>query len=179
MISKTRILIAVYDSAAEALALRSALEQLGALVTLLYLGRPDDFFALLRGESGIPFDELILCGHGEEGGFLFPPLHESLYTPDEPRGAVGADSVRKHLRLSGKTVISTACSTGLPPMTAAFTDRSCTYLAPAGDIEGTGCFIFVILYYYHRLAGGCSAAEAFGRAAGLDGETALFALSGG
>ena len=74
-----RVAVAIVDtgSPGEALLLRAVLESMGAIVTLHQPGTPEDFLIVLgQGERAPPF--LVICGHGDDKGFIFgefmPPI---------------------------------------------------------------------------------------------------------
>lgn len=170
------VLIAFADAALEAATVRGAAEALGASVYYYPIGRPSDFLAVLSGNTGFPpADVTILCMHGEDGAFLMPALAEEVYEPDEPRGPVGPDLIRKALRTGNTVLLSTACTTGREDTAAAFRERGIVYAAPSGYAEGSAALLFAVRFLYEYLAKGAAPRCAVLCAASQDGETSMFA----
>ena len=124
-----RVLIAAIGDSAEAEAIRQVLESFGCLVLTKYIGRPNDLIAVLNGT--IPFDPdvVIVSGHGENGAIVMPVLADSVYTEHEPRGNFSSAEILQYLKLTGKTIISTCCTTGAADLSEVFS-RENTYIAP-------------------------------------------------
>ena len=170
------VLIAFTDAALEAAAVRGAAEAFGASVYYYPVGRPSDFLAVLAGNTGFPpADVTVLSMHGDDGAFLMPILGEDVYEPEEPRGPVGPDLIRKKLRLENTVILSTACTTGREETAAAFRERGNVYAAPSGYAEGSAALMFVVRFLYEYLAKGADLRRAVKYAASADGETAMFA----
>ena len=170
------VLIAFTDAALEAAAVRGAAETFGASVYYYPVGRPLDFLAVLTGDTGFPpADVTVLSMHGDDGAFLMPPLGEDVYEPEEPRGPVGPDIIRKALRLEDTVLLSTACTTGREDTAAIFRERGNVWAAPSGYAEGSAALMFVVRFLYEYLAKGTDPRRAVKYAASADGETAMFA----
>ena len=171
------ILIVSTDCDAEASALRAALEWYHTDVMIKYIGRPQDFLDVLEGNH--PFlmqpDVLILCGHGDNGRFLMPELGEDIYFDGEPR-QISPDDVRAHLKWKPQICISTACTTGVPAMGAAFAECGVPYLAPDDYIEGNTPLFFILHLFYLHLNGGKPFAEAAELAKQTDADTAMYRM---
>ena len=149
------VLIAFTDAELEAAAVRGVSEAFGASVYYYPVGRPSDFLDVLAGRTGYPEpDAVILCLHGEEGAFLMPGLAEDVYQPDEPRGLVGPELIRKALGIRNGVVISTACTTGREETAAAFRERGNIYAGPSDYVEGTAALMFAVRFLYEFLAKG-------------------------
>ena len=170
-----KILIVSFGCDAEAAALRAALEWYHADVMIRYIGRPNDFVDVLEGNVLFVPDVLILCGHGDDGVFLMPELGEDVYLDGEPR-SITPDDIRTHLKLRPKLCISTACTSGIPEMGAAFADCGVSYLAPDDYIEGTTPLFFILHVFYLRMTCGKTFAEAAATAKTTDSETAMYTL---
>ncbi len=173
-----KILIVSFDCDAEAAALRAALEWYHADVMIQYIGRPKDFLDVLEGDVLFPPDVLILCGHGEDGRFLMPELGEDVYFDGEPRN-ISPDDVRAHLKLHPTICISTACTTGISAMGAAFADSGVPYLAPDDYIEGSTPLFFILHVFYLHLTCEKTFAEAVAIAKMTDSETAMYTFYAG
>ncbi len=171
-----RVLIAVLPNAGnEPEALRQVLESFGCLVLTKYIGRPNDFISVLNGT--IPFDPdvIILSGHGEDGTFIMPVLGSSVYTEDEPKGNFSAAEINQYLKLTGKTIVSTCCTTGTATLAAAFSKEN-VYIAPADYIEGNAVLLFMVDLFYQMIQRNLTIEDAWNHARSLDEETALFAF---
>lgn len=174
--NRKRVLILdACDVGTESAAIRSALECFGYLVTIYYIGRPQDYFDVLGGKEKLDFDYLILSCHGEAGRILVPVLGEEVYHPDECRGNLGYEELCGHVGVQDKTIICTGCTTGSGELYRAFTCRSNAFMAPINYIEGKSGLLFVITLFYH-LSSGKSLAESCELARGTDGETGLYRL---
>ena len=170
-----RVLVVSDEADAEASAVCPALSALGYLVTFAGIGRPSDMIAVLSGEVCPDADYTVICAHGDEGTFILPELAEEVYYPDEPH-KLSADSIGDFVKLTGKTVISTACTTGNEDLAKAFTSKGNSYIAPSDYVEGSAALYFVLSLFYHLAKPGTTVQDAFGKAAAADEETALFRL---
>ncbi len=108
-----RVPVAVVDigDTLEALLIRSMLESLGAVVTLHLPGTPEDFLTLIAGGE-LVHQHLIICGHGDENGFVFGDHIADIDTSMLVEGSLPPSVVAEHARLDGKIVLSTCCETG-------------------------------------------------------------------
>ena len=164
----------------EAFGLRTSLELFGARVFLVAVGRPKHFLDALAGKSGFPDpDALILCGHGDRGAFLMPPLAEELYEPDEPRGPVGPEELRGRIALRDKIVVSTGCDTGTAATAAVFAEAGNFYAAPTDSPEGTAAYFWTVRFFYGMLCMGLAPEAAAREASSTDAECGLFAFRDG
>jgi len=170
---KTALIVAFGDTGNESEALRQTLEAFGMFVATKYIGRPNDFVAVLRGEVPIDTDFIIFSCHGDEGKFIMPVLGENIYTPDEPRGNLGGEDVEKFLGLSGKIIISLGCTTGQEKTAAAFSVNN-VYIAPEDYVEGRSALFFAIKFFYELLQNGKDEKNAYELAKSSDTETSLF-----
>ena len=171
-----RVLIAVFPNAGtEPEALRQILESFGCLVLTQYIGRPNDFISVLSGMDCFNPDVAILSGHGENGTFIMPVLASSVYTEDEPKGNFSSAEIGQYLKLTGKTIISTCCTTGTADLAAVFSKEN-DYLAPADYIEGNAVLLFMVDFFYQIIQRNLSVEDAWNHARSLDEETARFAF---
>lgn len=169
-----RVLIAAFpNSGNEPEALRQALEAFGCFVLIRYIGRPNDFIAVLSGTNHFDPDVVILSGHGEDGTFIMPVLGSSVYHEDEPKGNFSSAEISQYLKLSGKTIISTCCTTGATDLAAVFS-RENIYIAPSDYIESNAVLLFAVDFFYQMIQRGLSVEDAWDHAHSLDQETAIF-----
>lgn len=173
---KTVLIAVIGHVGNEPEAMRQALESFGFTVVLNGVGRPKDLTELLEGRFPIPFDYLILSCHGENGAIVMPALDDRIYFPDECRGNFSAVEIERSLRLAGKTIINSGCTTGSREMRNAFS-RENFYLAPRDYVEGNAA-VFFMIHLFYELSKGRSLSEAAALAQATDGETALFEISG-
>lgn len=171
-----RVLIAVFPNAGnEPEALRQVLESFGCLVLTKYIGRPNDFISVLGGMNHFDPDIVILSGHGEDGKFIMPVLDNSVYTEDEPKGNFSSAEIRQYLKLAGKTIVSTCCTTGTANVANVFSEEN-VYIAPADYIEGNAVLLFMVDFFYQMIQRNLTIEDAWNHARSLDKETALFAF---
>lgn len=98
------------DSDMDTQAIRATLEYFGARVFTYWIGRPNDFTAILSGEDLYPdTDMIILNFHGDEGTFIMPELGESIYDADELPGNFGPNEISRFTKLDGKIVFANGC----------------------------------------------------------------------
>lgn len=171
-----RVLIAVLPNAgSEPEALRQVLESFDCLVLTKYIGRPNDFISVLGGIEHFDPDVVILSGHGEAGEFIMPVLGASVYTDEEPRCNFSSAEINQYLKLTGKTIISTCCTTGSSDLAAVFS-RENDYVAPADYVEGNAALLFLVDFFYQIIQRKTSVEDAWSHAHSLDEETAQFAF---
>lgn len=169
------ILIMVGDQCTlEALSIRNTLEYFGYKVQVRYIGRPHDFMNILSMENKVDF--LLICNHGQDGGFVMPDLGEDVYQSDEPRGLIQISDLTNQVKLKDAIVLSTACGVGYELMSKVFLDGGArAFIAPGDYVEGSAGLLFVLQYFYMYLLENNSD-RAFKSAASVDNETALFRL---
>ena len=175
---KTVLIVAFSDTGNEAEALRQTLESFGLFVATKYIGRPNDFISVLRGEMPIDTDFIIFSCHGDDGKFIMPVLGENIYVPDEPKGNLGREDIEKFMHLSGKIILSLGCTTGTPETSRIFAKNN-IYIAPIDYIEGRSALFFAIKFFYEVLQNGKDAKNAYELAKANDAETALFGFYAG
>lgn len=172
---KTILIVVIGNTGSEAEALRQSLEAFGYFVAVKYIGRPNDFVSVLKGELIFEPDSIILSCHGEDGEILMPLLGEGVYEPDEPRGNMSASDLDKYLKLQGKLILNLGCTTGETVIAKAFSKQN-TYIAPNDYVEGSAALYFAISLFYEMSKEGMQLEEAFKVAKGNDSETELFRL---
>lgn len=171
-----RVLITVFGNTGnEPEALRQILESFGCLVLTKYVGRPNDFISVLAGMNYFDPDVVILSGHGESGQIIMPVLDRSVYAECEPKGNFSAAEINQYLKLTGKIIISTCCTTGMGDLASAFS-RENAYIAPADYIEGNAVLLFLVDFFYQVVQRNLTIEDAWNHARSLDEETALFSF---
>lgn len=172
---RTVLIINLSDTGNEAEALRQTLERMNYFVCMKNIGRPNDFLYVLKGETPLEFDSLIISCHGDDGKICMPVLADFVYLAEEPRGNLSAEDVSRHLALSGKTILNLGCTTGRDSMAAAFSKNN-TYLAPRDYVEGSATLFFAIRLFYELASKQCDIKTAYTLASESDDETRLFCL---
>jgi hypothetical protein len=148
-------LIAISDTA-EAQLLRLALESVGAVVHLHGIGKPSDFFTAFD-HFGISPDVAIICGHGDDNGFIVPEMAPGVDTLVLPADRLTPTLIADHLGAAPPVVISTACGTGLKSFATAFIAAGATnYIAPKGYPDGAAVPALLHLAAYRVQSAGSS-----------------------
>ncbi len=144
-------LIDIADSSARPL--RDALEEFGIRVHYHPVGQPRHIVAALGSDRQVaPF--VILGCHGDDGRILLPELGEPIASEQPFTGLMGADEVRRHLRLTGSFVVSIGCETGSPELADAFLDAGAVgYFAPQEAPDEHAAFLVAVLFFYELTAG--------------------------
>jgi len=180
---KNILIIAMGDVGNEPEALRQVLENFGYFVMMHYIGRPNDFRKVLRGEFPFQADCIVISCHGEDGAFEIPVLGQQVYEQDEIRGNYAAADVASELQLKDKLIISLGCTTGQEEMCRVLGKEN-LYIAPVDYIQGDSALFFVTRLFYELKRKNavnilrCDALEgAFALAKETDDETRLFTLS--
>lgn len=162
----------------EAEAIRQSAEYFGYQVVMKYLGRPNDFMQLLRGEDRL-FNSIkawIFSMHGEEEKFILPELDASIYEANEPRAPVGIEGLQSQIRLKKQLILNTGCTLGATPIAELFVANGAkAYIGATDYVEGNAALLFTTRFLYEWKKGKRITA-AFGDAADTDGETGLFRL---
>lgn len=166
-------LIDIDDSSARPL--RDALEEFGIRVHYHPIGQSRHIVAALGSDRPVaPF--VILGCHGDDGRILLPELGEPIASEQPFTGLMGADEVRRHLRLTGSFVVSIGCETGSAELADAFLDAGAAgYFAPQEAPDGHAAFLVAVLFFY-ELTAGRTVAEAAERARGYDSATSTWQL---
>ncbi|CCF16982.1 putative uncharacterized protein [Brevibacillus laterosporus GI-9] len=160
------------DSDMDTQAIRATLEYFGARVFTYWIGRPNDFTAILSGEDLYPnTDMIILNFHGDEGKFIMPELGEDVYDADEVPGNFGPEEISRFARLEGKIVVANGCSLGDPELAKAFLHCGCqTYIGPNDYPDGNAALLFVSRFFYEIIQNKKSIQEAFQVSKAMDDE---------
>jgi hypothetical protein len=153
----SRIEIIDIGASSEALLLRSILESLGARVGLIQAGSPSAFLSGL----GASADYILVCGHGESGGFVMGDFASTVDTTALVNGLMPAAAIAK-LEIAAPSVVSTGCETGHQHFAEAFRQAGALhYMAPRESPEGSVIPLILHSYFYSVLV------------SGLDSKTAL------
>ena len=151
-----KVALIVISDTSEAQLLRLALESVGAMVQLHLVGRPSDFFAAFEFFGQSP-DVAIICGHGDDEGFIFPGMAPGVDTIVLPADRLTPDIAKSHLRAAPPVIISTACGTGLKGFAAAFVNAGAqSYIAPEGYPDGSAVPVLLHLAAYRVVSAGSS-----------------------
>lgn len=170
------MIINLQDTGNEAEALRQALEYMNFFVAVKNIGRPRDLMEILEGKAPFDPDCMIISCHGEEGKIIMPVLGDSVYFQNEPRGNFSSKEIMQYMRLSGTTIISLGCTTGEKSISAAFSAKDNTYIAPSDYIEGNAALFFTIRLFYEMISKSCDIRSAYLSAKETDDETRLFRI---
>jgi hypothetical protein len=177
LVPRMPVAVVAIGAADEAWLVRAILESLGAVVTLHLPGTPEDVLLVLgQGEPAPPY--LVLCGHGDEQGFVLGEFGAEIDTSALVGESLPPAAMAARAHLPNRIVISTACATG----TAAFADAVlgggvAAYIAPDGYPSGASVPLFIHLLFHQLLVRGASLEAAWRRAAGYDDETRAFVLA--
>jgi hypothetical protein len=178
-------LVAVCDDGGDTHAMRSALEAFGATVDYRSCWTPAQVIEALDAdgcECCRP-DHILLCGHGGEdaqgrAGILVDKLGPEVFADGQQPfvEALTDERIRSLVHLTGQTVVSTACSSGV--LADAFLAAGASHVvAPIADEAGAAAVFFVVSYFFHLLELKFSVDAAVRRAAATDDETGLFRLT--
>ncbi len=151
-------------SALESVALRGALEYLGYIVSIHWIGSKELFLKLLSGK--ITTDEtVIISGHGYKNGFLLSG--EKIIKPEE---------FKKQVNWKNKNVISLGCCTGTKEFADVFIKGGVKiYIAPDDYPDGNATLVFAI-YLFFLIKKGDSLSVALKKAKQLDEDLDSFKL---
>lgn len=159
-------------------AIRQTAEYFGYQVVVKYLGRPNDFLKLLRGED-LLFNGLetwIFSVHGDEGKFILPELAPSIYQEHEPRQPIGVETLTDQITLNRQLILNTGCSLGNESLAQLFIAGGAqAYIGATDYVEGNAGLLFCVRFLYEWMKG-VALAAAFTQAAAVDQETGLFRL---
>ncbi|MBX2873648.1 MAG: hypothetical protein KTR30_16150 [Saprospiraceae bacterium] len=159
-------------------AIRQTAEYFGYQVVVKYLGRPNDFMQLLRGEDRL-FNRLktwVLSVHGAAGQFILPELDPSIYEDDEPLSPLGLERLQNQIQLKKQVILNTGCTLGHKPLAELFISGGAkAYIGATDYVEGNAALLFITRFLYEWQKG-AGLPTAFDRAAAIDQETGLFRL---
>ena len=159
-------------------AIRQTAEYFGYQVVVRYLGRPNDFLHLIRGEDQL-FNDLetwIFSVHGDDGKFILPELDTSIYQEHEPRHPIGTETLADQITLHQQLILNTGCTLGNEPLAQLFISGGAqAYMGATDYVEGNAGLLFCIRFLYEWMKDN-ELASAFALAAAVDQETGLFRL---
>ena len=132
------IICASEHSTFEAIAIRGASEYLGYLATVHWLGSIEQFKDLLVGKESLS-KLVLLSSHGSKEGFH---VTDNIVIP--------LDELK--VNLSGKTVLSLGCATGMENFARLFISGGAEYyIAPKSYPEGNSSLIFALTFLWQLL----------------------------
>ena len=172
---KNILIVVIGSTSNEPEALRQTFEYFGYFVAVKYIGRPNDFIAVLNGDINFDFDCIVLSCHGENGEIIMPVLGDNVYEPDEPKGNMSSDDIFKYLTLQDKLILNLGCTTGEKDLGNVFSKQN-TYIAPDDYIEASSALYFSISLFYEMSKDGVCLLDAYKRAKSNDKETKMFRL---
>lgn len=174
---RTIALVVIGEVGQEPIAIRSTLEYFGFRVIYYPIGRPNDFIAILSGNTLYPdISDVIICAHGKAGGIIMPILDSTIYDKEERSGDFTPEIIAQFGKLPDKIIITTGCTLGVEPMAAAFLKTGCkNFIGATNYIDGNAALIFVQTFYY-KMASGETVENAYKFASKIDKETSLFKL---
>ena len=145
----------------EAVAVRSLLEQLGAITHLSLIGAPHDFVQVIgQGTHAPPY--LVICAHGDESGFVFGEYDEHVDVSILDGDVFSTRELAKHVDLPETVVVNTACFGERDEMADAFLAGGAR--AYVGTTDGEAATVFLTLFFYECLVRGTDAAAAHRKA---------------
>ena len=134
-------LVAIGDCG-EALLIRAILENMNALVTTHFIGKPTDFLRVVSGEYGAP-RYLVISAHGNSDGIDISALKD---------GSMPAFSLNGIVRLPGTVVFSTACTSGRPEFANTFlSGGASTYIATDDFPDGSDVPLILHMLFHQLL----------------------------
>ncbi len=172
---KNFLILVIGNTGNEPEALRQSLETFGYFVGIKYIGRPNDFLDVLKGEFPFEPDCIIISCHGEDGKIIMPVLGDDVYEPDEPKGNISACDIDKHLKIKDKLILNLGCSTGEKALGETFAKQN-IYIAPDGYIDGNAALYFAITLFYEMAKDGAQLKKSYKSAKGTDSETKMFQI---
>jgi hypothetical protein len=176
---RTPVSVVAVGEASEALLVRSLLENLGATVALHQIGTPEDFLGVIG--QGPAAQYVVLCGHGDENGFVFGDYADGIGIDISGlrSGSMPAQVIAERVQLRGKVVVSTACETGRAGFGAAFMRGGvAAYIAPDGAPHGADALLFVHLFFHQLLRKRATPTFATQYAKSCDPEPGMFQIFG-
>jgi hypothetical protein len=170
------VAVVAIGEASEAFLVRSILEGLGATVLLHLIGTPEDFLKVIeQGENAPRY--VVICGHGNENGFIFGAYGGTIDTSALQQGAMPPSSIAERVDLPRKFVVSTACGTGSKAFGEAFRKGGvAAYIAPNGYPEGADAGLFIHLLFDQILRKRTSPDSALRHVREYDAEFGMFTL---
>lgn len=162
-VPKQNLSFVVTDGSVESHALRYVLELYNYRVETHWVGSRKELIKILGGE--IPTHNIVVLDcHGDEEGII--------PGPDEP--SIGAEELRKIVRLPGRLFVSLGCETGRPQLAESFLTGGCDhYIAPTEGIRGDATLFFGMHLFYY-MANGITLEEAVEKSRRFDEHTGFF-----
>lgn len=163
------------DTGIENYAIRDVLENFGYIVTMINIGRPQDYFDIFSEKNKFGYDYLIIGCHGDEGKIIVPILGEEIYYEDECRSNIGYDELTNKINIKNKIVICTGCTTGSGNLYKQFIGNNNIFIAPLDYIDGKSDLFFLVNLFYY-LSSNYSLEDSYSLASKIDKETSLYLL---
>jgi len=160
----------------DAHAVRSALEDWGAQVTVHWIGMAQDLVRVLGGEEPLSKHIILEC-HGHDGGMALPDLDESIEREQPYHRVLTARDLGEFLKLPDCVVLNTGCALGTAEFAEAFLDAGCgAYIGVSDYAEASAALFYVLHFFYDLLRRKASVREAHEAARAHDEETGMFVL---
>ncbi|WP_404400184.1 hypothetical protein [Pelagibacterium halotolerans] len=160
----------------EALLLRAHFEHLGLDVRMWRLGKPSDLFRALDNKIN-SVDLALLCGHGDERGFIFPELAPDIDWVKLANNRLTAQDLDRAVESVPPTIISTACGTGTSAIANAFAKAGAErFIAPDGYPNGADIPLGITALVHGVVRAQLSWKQAIARANSLVGADSQFRL---
>lgn len=157
---------ALNNSDLEANAIRALLEALGCVVTIHWIGTPEDFLKVLsQGQTAPPY--LLIAGHGdEENGFYFGEYAPFIDTSMLREQHLPAEAIAPVVNLPGCAVISSACWSGIEALGRAFTNGGNikAYIGCRSAPRGEDMIVFLVNFFHNIMRKKLSDHEAWQKA---------------
>ncbi len=162
----------------QAEAIRQSLEFFGYDLVLKNIHRPKELIdTLSTWKMRSIVEYIIICGDGLKDAFIMPDLVDSVYEDGEPQSRLEAKTIKKLAKLSGQTVISTACNTFCNKLSKSFISAGAkNYIGPKDIINSNAALYFVQTFFYEITQHGVSVKTAYKIAKLADEETNKFKL---
>jgi hypothetical protein len=142
-----RIHIIALGDSLEAITMRAVLEAQAHRVGLSFAATPEQFFAACT-QSAEGADALIISAHGDEAGFVFPPLAEEVSEFVLDNDILTPKQMAAQMTQAPPLVFSTACFTGQRKMADIFLSAGAReFVGPTHEPEGADIALIVGLVF--------------------------------
>lgn len=169
-------IIDIMGSSGEAKKIDDFVYHLDAVTRYYAVGCPGDFLSVLSDPSEMPRD-LVICGHGDETGFVFGDFADEIDTSMLRDGSLPSECIAKEARLPDRLVVNTSCEGGLEHMAQAFKTAGVqAYIGAIDAVDFASTLLFVLIFFDNLWRKQLSIYHAWEKAASYDKETALFVL---
>lgn len=166
--------VAIGDSG-EALLIRALLEQLGAVVHLVWIGTPGDFLEVLREGQTAPY--VVISCHGDDNGLCFGEYIPEIDTSMLVKGSLPPVSIAQAIHMPDRVVINTGCYGGSDAMVQAFMAGGLkAYIGATDAPAGTAIPLFIMHFFYQLFEKKATYQAAWEHAAAYDDTSRLFVL---